>query len=87
MRQKAMAISITVEPENLGGPDMTFRMSVNGAVVMTGLTMDDAHHAVGRSLLRIALAKNQTPSKPAPTQTLIDESALRGRLSGARRAA
>jgi hypothetical protein len=82
-----MAISITVEPENLKGPDMTFRMSVNGAVVMTGLTMDDAHHAVGRSLLRIALAKNQAPPTPAPGPTLIDEAMLRGRLSGARRAA
>jgi hypothetical protein len=62
-------------------------MSVNGAVVMTGLTMDDAHHAVGRSLLRIALAKNQAPPTPAPGPTLIDEAMLRGRLSGARRAA
>ena len=82
-----MAVSITIETENLGGPDVTFRMSVNGAVVLTGLSLDDADHAVGRSLLRIALSKKQAPPKAAPAPTLINEAALRSRLAGARRAA
>ena len=81
-----MAVSITIETENLGGSDVTFRMSVNGAVVLTGLSLDDADHAVGRSLLRIALSKRQAP-KAAPAPTLINEAALRSRLAGARRAA
>jgi hypothetical protein len=82
-----MTVAITIETENLGGPDTTFRMSVNGAVVLTGLSLDDADHAVGRSLLRIALSKNKAPPKPAPAPTILNESALRGWLSNVRRAA
>ena len=49
-----MAIAITVEPETADGSGMQFRLSVNGRVVATGLTVCEAHFAVSEVLLRIA---------------------------------
>jgi hypothetical protein len=82
-----MSVAITVEPENLGSLDITFRLSVNGAVVMTGLGPAEAYHAVGQSLQRIALAKPAKPPKPAASPTMFDVPKLRSWLIAAASAA
>lgn len=55
-----MTIAITVQAENPGTSAIKFRLFINGAVVATNLTAEEAHLIVGRSLQRLT-----RPKKPA----------------------
>jgi hypothetical protein len=64
-----MAIAITIEAENPKSPTTTFRLSINGAIVTTGLAGAEAHVVIGKLIERISLPKTSGQTKPAAAPT------------------
>ena len=64
-----MAIAITIEPESASVPATMFRLLVNSNVVATGLSVTQAHVAIGEVLLRMAHPKSQDPRARLPRAT------------------
>jgi hypothetical protein len=65
-----MAIAITIEPESASVPATMFRLLVNSNVVATGLSVSQAHLAIGEVLLQMAHPKSgeQRVRLPPATQ-------------------